>query len=81
MYWDKPSSYYWDKVEKLFREEEESDVNEVKIKFVKRVAPSSNPSVLGWDWPTENDIDVIHLSRILAAPTKLHHDGKLRGKK
>lgn len=67
-------------MEKLFREEQESDVTEVEIKFLKRAVPTSNPSGLRWDWPTEKEIDVVHVSWILAGPTKPYIEDKLCGK-
>lgn len=65
----------------LVREEEESDVEKVEMKFLKWAIPSSNPSALRWDWPSGDDNDVICVSRILAGPTTPQKiEGKLRGK-
>ena len=49
VHWDRPSTYYWGKVLELIREEEESDVEKVEMKFLKRAFPSSNPSALRGD--------------------------------
>ena len=80
VYWDKPSTYYWGKVSKLFREDKDDVVNEVEMKFLKRATPSSNPSALRWDWPKDSDIDIVNVSHIIAGPTKPHIEDKVRGK-
>lgn len=70
VYYDKPSTYYWGRVEKTFQETEDSEVTQAEIKFLKRSVPSSNPRGLRWDWPLEDDVDIIEVSRILAGPAK-----------
>lgn len=49
------------------------------MKFLKRSAPSSNPSYLRWDCSVEDDIDITDVTCILAGPTKPSVENKMHG--
>lgn len=55
-------------------------MTQAEIKFLKRSVPSGNPIGLRWDWPLEDDVDIIEVSRILAGPAKPMVENKVRGK-
>lgn len=66
--------------EPLRRDDDDSDVTEVEMKFLKRSVPSSIPKCLRWDWPKVDDKDVINVTRLLAGPAQPVLENKPRGK-
>ncbi|KAG0716223.1 hypothetical protein GWK47_010229 [Chionoecetes opilio] len=80
VWYDRPSTYYWGKVLKLFSDDDDSEVKEVEITFMKKCMPSSNPDQLRWDWPQVDDKDIVDVSRLLAGPAKPVVEDKVRGK-
>lgn len=81
VFWDKPCTYYWGKVVKIFKDDDDNgDVTEVEMTFLKRSVPSSDPQCLRWDWPKVPDVDVVSVSHLLAGPAQPHLEMKVRGK-
>lgn len=80
VYYDKPCSYYWGRVEKILKETEDSEVSEVEMKFLKRSVPSSDPKCLRWDWPLMSDCEIVPVSHIFGGPATPTVENKSRGK-
>lgn len=78
--WDRPSTYYWGRVEILFCDDENDDPDEVEVTFLKRCTPSSNPESLRWDWPVKDDKGVVSVFTILCGPAQPQLENKTRGK-
>lgn len=80
VYYDKPCSYYWGRVEKILKETEDSEVSEVEMKFLKRSVPSSDPKCLRWDWPLMSDCEIVPVSHIFGGPATPIVENKSCGK-
>lgn len=78
--WDKPSTCYWCKFLMMLRDDDDGDVIEAEVEFLKCSVPSSDPQSLRWDWPKEDDTKVLNVSHILVGPTQHHLENKPRGR-
>ncbi|KAK3858093.1 hypothetical protein Pcinc_035690 [Petrolisthes cinctipes] len=76
----RPSTYYWGKILKVFRDDENREDNKVEVTSMKKAVPSSNPQELRWDWPQVDDIDIVEVSHLLVGPAKPVVEDKVRGK-
>ena len=68
-YWQKPRGYYWGKLLKVFSDDPD-DAHSGEFKFLQRKERSTDPSRIFYDWPTQEDIEIIDAGRCFWGPTK-----------
>ena len=61
-------SYYWGKCLKMFSEDVESSVDKVEIKFMHRQMASFVDETTFWDWPKQEDIQIVPSKFIFFGP-------------
>ena len=65
VFWPKPCTYYWGQLQKVFSNDSENNVNQVKMRFLHR----KDPEKLTWTWPKIDDIDIVDADWLFEGPT------------
>ncbi|CAK8690745.1 unnamed protein product [Clavelina lepadiformis] len=56
-FWEKPKTYYWGKLLKVFRDEVDGKIEQAEFKFWDK--KSTSEDAVYWDWQTKEDIDIV----------------------
>ena len=70
LYWQKPRGYYWGKLLKVFSDDPDDDAHSGEFKFLQWKEWSTDPSRIFYDWPTQEDIELIDAGRCCWGPTQ-----------
>ncbi|CAK8682257.1 unnamed protein product [Clavelina lepadiformis] len=57
VFWEKPKTYYWGKLLKVFRDEVDGKIEQAEFKFWDK--KSTSEDAVYWDWQTKEDIDIV----------------------
>ena len=68
--WLQPRGYYWAKLDLVFADDVDEDVNSAKFTFMQRKRLSANPCDIRYDWPKEPEEDIVSVDRVFFGPTK-----------
>jgi len=78
VYWNNPRTYYWGKLEKLFRDDVDQQAEEAEFKFLSR--KSGIDGEICWDWPTIEDRDIVDTANCFWDPALANLKSARRGR-
>ncbi|CAK8688497.1 unnamed protein product [Clavelina lepadiformis] len=67
VFWEKPKTYYWGKLLKVFRDEVDGKIEQVEFKFWDK--KSTSEDAVYWDWQTKEDIDTVTVENCFWGPS------------
>ena len=67
--WLEPRGYHWGRLDLVFSDDVDTDVNTAKFVFLKRKRLSSNPNKIRYELPLEPEEAIVNIDRILFGPT------------
>lgn len=67
VFWEKPKTYYWGKLLKVFRDEVDGKIQQAEFQFLHK--KSTSEDAVYWDWPTKEDIDIVKVENCFWGPS------------
>ncbi|CAK8678802.1 unnamed protein product [Clavelina lepadiformis] len=67
VFWEKPKTYYWGKLLKVFRDEVDGKIEQAEFKFWDK--KSTSEDAVYWDWQTKEDIDIVTVENCFWGPS------------
>ncbi|CAK8690808.1 unnamed protein product [Clavelina lepadiformis] len=67
VFWEKPKTYYWGKLLKVFRDEVDGKIEQAEFKFCDK--KSTSEDAVYWDWQIKEDIDIVNVENCFWGPS------------